>query len=199
MATAFSTWTDDDVADLIGAHPLAWIVSSGPAGFFATPAPLLADRDEKGRLVSLTGHLARSNPQVEALQDDGRALLLFLGPHSYVSPSWMTDRTQAPTWNYAVLRIEARVRLGAVSVDEALNRLSDAMEHGRPNAWSPAEMGKRFDRLSKGVVAFQADVERLDGRFKLGQDERQDVFSDIMAGLDDGDLTYWMRRFNPDR
>lgn len=204
MSHPFSTWTDADVADLIAAYPLAWIVSGGPAGFHATPAPLLADLDEEGRLVSLTGHLARSNSHVEALGQDGRALVLFTGPHGYVSPSWMADRTQAPTWNYAVLRIEAHIRFGIVSVEEALERLSDVMEAGRPNAWAPAEMGERYGRLSRGVVAFRAEILKLDGRFKLGQDEREDVYPDIMAGLGQaepgqGDLTDWMRRFNPAR
>lgn len=199
MTNLFSTWTDQDVADLIAAHPLAWIVSDGPAGFQATPAPLLADLDEAGRLRSLTGHLARSNPQVQALEQDGRALLLFTGPHGYVSPSWMADRTQAPTWNYAILRIEVRIRFGAASVEEALDRLSTAMEAQRPNAWSPTEMGERYHRLSRGVVGFRAEVVRLDGKFKLGQDERADVYPDIMAGLGQGELADWMTRFNPER
>lgn len=199
MTSPFEAWTNQDVADLIAANPLAWIVTHGASGFRATPAPLLADLDADGALVTLTGHLARSNPQVADLEADGRALLLFMGPHGYVSPSWMADRTQAPTWNYAVLRIAARVRFGAASVEEALERLSDAMEEGRPNAWSPAEMGERYGRLGRGVVAFRADVEHLDGRFKLGQDERDDVYADIMSGLGQGDLADWMTRFNPGR
>ena len=199
MIHPFSTWTDQDVADLIAAHPLAWIVSNGPTGFHATPLPLLADLDEEGRLVSLTGHMARSNPLVEVLERDGKALALFMGPHGYISPSWMSDRTQAPTWNYAVLRVEVRVRFGAVTVDEALDRLSSAMEVDRPKAWSPDEMGERLHRLGRGVVAFRAEVERLNGRFKLGQDERDDVYADIMTGLGPGDLADWMGRFNPDR
>jgi len=199
MSHPFSTWTDNDVADLIAAYPLAWIVSSGPVGFHATPLPLLADLDGEGRLVSLTGHMARSNPQVAALEQDARALALFMGPHGYISPSWMSDRTQAPTWNYAVLRIEVRIRFGAVTVDEALGRLSSAMEAHRSEGWSHDEMGERFRRLSRGVMTFRADVERLDGRFKLGQDERDDVYADILAGLAPGDLADWMRRFNPDR
>ena len=32
-----------DVAALIAAHPLAWIVSNGPGGFVSTPLPLLAE------------------------------------------------------------------------------------------------------------------------------------------------------------
>lgn len=199
MSPPFSTWTDKDVSDLIAAHPLAWLVSHGPLGFQATPLPLLADLDVEGRLVSLTGHMARSNPQIEALKHDARALALFMGPHGYISPSWMSDRTQAPTWNYAVLRIEVRVRLGAVTVDEALNRLSSAMESHRPEGWSPEEMGERLNRLSRGVMTFRADVDRLNGRFKLGQDERDDVYADSLAGLGPGELTGWMRRFNPDR
>jgi transcriptional regulator len=39
-------------------------------------------------------------------------------------------------------------------------------------------------------------------RFKLGQDERNDVFADIMTGLNQAgsaELHTWMREFNPGR
>jgi hypothetical protein len=44
-------------------------------------------------------------------------------------------------------------------------------------------MGERYHRLSRGVIAFQAAILESRPVFKLGQDERRDVFADIMAGL----------------
>ena len=63
-------------------------------------------------------------------------------------------------------------------------------------------MGERRDRLSANVVGFEARVIRANARFKLGQDERDDVFADILAGMStsgDAALVDWMRRFNPQR
>jgi transcriptional regulator len=73
------------------------------------------------------------------------------------------------------------------------------MEAGRPNPWSIAEMGERYARLRTAIVAFEAHVRRLEHRFKLGQDERPDVYTEILAHCDDAELARWMRRMNPGR
>jgi transcriptional regulator len=194
--------TPGDVLRLAETAPLAWMVSPDP--FAATPLPLRARTDAAGGLIRLDGHLARRNPQLEILRRHPVAWVLFLGPNGYVSPSWMADRTQAPTWNYAALAVRARLRLieDPAGVGASLQDLAGAHEAGRPRAWSPAEMGARFAALAQGVVAFEAEI--LDARpvFKLGQDERDDVYADILAGLQaDGAavLADWMRAANPGR
>src|SRR5262245_65314266 len=106
MATPFDRVANAELVDLIEAYPLAWVVSNGADGFAATPLPMMVDTDASGALVRLIGHFAKSNPQVADLERSPRALFLFQGPHAYISPSWISDRTWGPTWNYAVIRIE---------------------------------------------------------------------------------------------
>lgn len=192
----------DDLADLAATHPLAWLCSVGPSGLMATPLPLLLQRAADGRLLAVEGHLARTNPQVAALQAQPDALLLWMGVQGYVSPSWMADRTQAPTWNYASAQCRVHVRFDEGDVVPHLRTLVDAHEAGRPDAWSMDEMGARLHLLAPRVIGFRAEVVQLQERYKLGQDERDDVFADILAGLDAGGpsvLAAWMRRFNPGR
>src|SRR3989454_12436337 len=74
----------------------------------ATLLPMLPVEVD-GRLERLMGHFARSNPQVQLLQAQPRALILFLGVHGYISPSWTADRTQAPTWNYASAQFDTDI------------------------------------------------------------------------------------------
>lgn len=199
MAGTFERATNADIIALMRANPLAWVVSSGEGGFAATPLPLLAETDESGAVVRLVGHMARSNPQVPVLEAVPRALILFQGPQGYISPSWMPDRTWAPTWNYAVVRIEAEVRFLPGEADDALNRLVAFMEEGRPGAWSAAEMGPRYERIKSGIIAFHAEVHSVRPRFKLGQDERDEIFAASLPHIHDASLQQWMRRFNPGR
>jgi transcriptional regulator len=200
MAAPFDRVTAADIADLIAAYPLAWVVSqAGEGSPAATPLPLLAVAGDDGRIVKLIGHFARRNPQVALLEREPRALLLFEGPHGYVSPSWISDRTWAPTWNYAVIRIEADIRFDPELTDRALEDLVRRMEAGRPHAWSIADMGARYARLRSGIVAFEAHVRRLDHEFKLGQDERPEVYAEILAQVGDPELVGWMQRMNPER
>jgi transcriptional regulator len=112
-------------------------------------------------------------------------LIVFQGAHGYVSPSWLRDRTQAPTWNFSTVHYLADIVFdpGLDAAVAAVDQLSAAMEGADPNAWSPGEMGARHAALARGVIAFRARVVQTNAKFKLGQNERDDVLDDILDGL----------------
>jgi transcriptional regulator len=164
--------SEAQIDDLVCAFPFASMVSAHGDSFLATPLPFLLERN--GRQATLFGHFARSNPHVEAIAKRPDAIVIFLGPHGYISPSWFSDRTQAPTWNYAIVQFNVRIKLmdSPQEAKEAVERLVTAMERGRPNEWRSADMGDRYERLIPHVVAFSADVLSTNAKFKLGQNER---------------------------
>lgn len=194
-----------DVARLIERHPLAWVVSATPETFRSTLLPLrILERDADGGVSRLRGHFARSNKHLAILKENPRATALFLGAHGYVSPSWMRDRSQAPTWNYvsAQLQLELTFYEDPDRIGAALLDLVEGMEAGRPGRWRIEEMGQRYAGLARGVVAFDAKVLWAEPKYKLGQDEREDVYVDIVSGLEaEGarDLTDWMNLYNRGR
>ncbi len=189
------------VAALVRAQPFGWIVSGAGPDARATPLPLRSRLAPGGQVEALVGHFARRNPQVEALRQDPRALILMLGAHGYVSPSWMADRAQAPTWNYASAQFQVEIAFmdDGAALRAVLDDLIGAMEKDRPNPWSAAEMGERYASLSRGIIAFEARVLEARGVFKLGQDERDDVYVDILGGLEGSELADWMCVTNPGR
>jgi transcriptional regulator len=205
MAGKFEPRSPGQIVELIATSPLAWIVpAGGGAAPWATPLPLRAITDAEGAVIALDGHFARSNPQVEVLRRHPRALILVMGVQGYISPSWMRDRTQAPTWTYASAQFLTEIAFleGDDSVRASLDDLIGAMEAGRPGPWRAEEMGGRYAGLARRVIAFRARVVEARPVFKLGQDERDDVFADILAGLerdDRADLASWMREANPGR
>lgn len=199
--TLYAARSQEDLVALLAAQPLAWLVSAGGDDAASTPLPLRAGFDAEGRLVSLLGHFARRNPHVARLQRDPSAQVLVMGPHAYVSPSWLDDRTQAPTWNYASASFEVRVALlddvGAINAE--LDALVTQMEAGRDNAWHMSEMGERQARLAQGVLALRADILSVQATFKLGQDERRHDFNQIVEGLSkagESNVVSWMRAFD---
>jgi acetyl esterase/lipase/predicted FMN-binding regulatory protein PaiB len=200
----FQAVSPRDLPDLVAEQPLAWIVSGPGGALSATPLPVQLECDAEGRPVRLLGHFARSNPQWRAFAEDPRATVLLIGPHGYVSPSWFADRTRAPTWNYAtaIFEVDIELRDTAEDASRLLEHLADDLERGRPGAWRPQEMGERYFSLSKGVVGFHAHIRDVRAKFKLGQDERDDVFDDILRGLwntQHHGLAKWMRRFAGER
>jgi transcriptional regulator len=187
-----------DVADLIAAYPLAWIVSGGPEDFAATPLPLLAELDGEGGVASLFGHFARSNPQVASLERDPRATILFQGPQGYVSPTLVSNPQWGATWNYAVVRFQVDIAFLPEQTGEAVWRLAKAVEPDGPLAWTPAAMGPRYDALIQHIIAFRATARSSSARFKLGQDENRETFGEIVSGLENKELAAWMTRMARD-
>lgn len=200
----FAARSPQDVADLVQSHPLAWLVSAAPAGVIASAVPLLVTQASDGRVTRIEGHLPRAAPHAAALRADPLARLLWMGPNAYVSPSWMADRTQAPTWNFAAVQCRARIVFDdePAALRAHLEALVTRHEAGHARPWRVDETGVRYDGLAARIVAFHAEVLEWQERFKLGQDERDDVYADILRGLQGSgheDVEGWMRRFNPGR
>ncbi|HST45075.1 MAG TPA: FMN-binding negative transcriptional regulator [Luteimonas sp.] len=190
----------DDVVRLLGASPFAWLVSAGGDDAAFTPLPLRAGFDADGRLDALLGHMARRNPHVARLRRDPVAQALVMGPHAYMSPGWLDDRTRAPTWNYAAAVFDLRVEVleDDASIRAELDALVATMEAGRERPWRLDEMGGRYARIAPGVSALYMRIVAVRPTFKLGQDERRGDFDRMLVGLQhEGGhaLLDWMQAF----
>jgi transcriptional regulator len=194
----FERFDDVDVHAMITEYPLAW-VSARHDGAVASLLPLIGVYDEAGRLTELIGHLARSNPLYAALSATPDATLLFRGPEAYMSPEHAGLGDWAPTWNYAQLVIRAEIRFDAEQTADALDVLIDAMEHGRADPWTTAQMGPRYHGMLGAIIGFRVRVIDVHGKFKLAQDERPEVLRALLANHPDPAMRRWIRRFNADR
>jgi transcriptional regulator len=194
MTNPYRPRDPSDVAKLVEAYPLCWVVAGGSDRRLAAPLPLLAQTDPNGRVESLLGHMARANPLRSALESEPRATILCMGPQGYVSPRLVSNPTWGPTWNYAACRFEVVIHFVPDETDSALWRLAEALEGNGPGAWTPDRMGDRYDQLKERIIAFRAHVRESDPRFKLGQDESDVVFSDIVETLADRTLADWMKQ-----
>ncbi|WP_454798384.1 FMN-binding negative transcriptional regulator [Novosphingobium lindaniclasticum] len=198
MNESFAAYGPQDVRFLIERYPLAWVQSwAGGNEVQASLLPLVGEYDGQGHLTALIGHMARHNPLHRALRARSAAHVLFTGPQGYVSPEHAGLRDWAPTWNYVQLKITADLRFDDALTGPALEILIDEMERCRPEPWSKEELGGRYSRLADAIIGFRAEIRSCTGIFKLGQDERPEVLSHILASHPDPVLVEWMRRFNP--
>ena len=124
---------------------------------------------EKNETIVLDMHMARANPQWKEFFDD-EVMVVFTGPHAYVSPRWYEEKERVPTWNYTAVHAYGTVSL----VEDKKRKLANQralVEYMDPQ-WLP-----RFDALRKeymdnmldGIVNFEIKVTRLDTRWKLSQ------------------------------
>ena len=163
----------------------------------ATHLPLLV-KDE-GEHGLLEGHFARPNPHWQTLA--GReALVVFPGPHSYISPSNYVDQLSVPTWNY--ISIHAYGTLEPVEDERAKARLVEELiamhEPTYGDQWRGMSDGYRRSMLT-GIMGFRIPISRIEGKFKLSQNrpeaDRRNVRNKQAAGSDDErELARWMDR-----
>lgn len=165
---------EDDLAKLhalMCANSFAILVTQEHGTPLATHLPLLLDA-ERGPYGTLLGHMSRANSQWRAFLEGQQALAIFQGPHAYVSPSWyQPEAGNVPTWNYAAAHaygvpaiIEDEARVAAL-----LQRSVNTFEAGFERPWvldMPADL---LRAKIKGIVAFEMEITRLEGKFKLSQ------------------------------
>ncbi len=88
----------DVIHEAIRSNPFATLVTAGADGLVATHLPVILD-DAASPNGTLRAHVARANRQWHDF--DGEVLVIFSGPHAYISPSWYGDtQPSVPTWNY---------------------------------------------------------------------------------------------------
>jgi len=175
----------DVLHDLIREHSFGTLVSHGEAGMTASHLPFLL-REEDGGNGTLIGHMARANLQWQTFTSQSEVLVVFLGPHAYVSPSWYATELSVPTWNYAVVHAYGvpRVIEDPAAVRALLESTVDTYEAGLPNPWTVDRLPSEFvGKLAAAIVAFEIPIARLEGKFKLSQNRPEADRQGATAGL----------------
>ena len=195
------------MAEVMRAFDFALLVTAPDGVVQASHLPFLYDPDAGGD-GTLHAHMARANPQwrdFAKLAEAGQeALVIFQGPHSYISPTWYGgDTPQVPTWNYVAVHAYGLPRI----VDDPapkralLDRLVTTQEAGLADPWSTAGLTETYmEGMLRGLVAFEIPVTRLEAKAKLSQNKPTAQLAAATAVLEQaGDATAratgeWMRQ-----
>lgn len=163
----------------------------------ATHLPLVI-RDEGPHGV-LEGHFAKANPHWAALAGK-QTLVVFSGPHSYVSPALYDEELSVPTWNYIALHAWGTLQPveGEDASEPILKNLIAQHEPEYASRWNALPDGFRRSMLA-GIVGFRIAIERIEGKFKLSQNrsaaDRERIRSAEAAGTaGQQELATWMQR-----
>jgi transcriptional regulator len=175
---------------------------------FATHLPLVVH--DEGEHGLLEGHFALANPHWKWLTGC-ETLVVFSGPHSYVSPALYVERKSVPTWNYIAVHASGRLEIVEDERDDPaaaharkealLKNLIAANEPAYAEQWDELPIGYRIS-MTSGIVGFRIPITRIEGKFKLSQNrpeqDRRNVQAAHAAGTDDQRaLAEWMHRLEP--
>ena len=169
-------------------HSFATLISGAGDEPLVAHVPVLVD--EATNIVR--AHVARANPLWRDFAPEREVLIIFHGPHHYVSPNWYASHPSVPTWNYAVVHvsgfprvIEGRSKEDRGKIESMLRELVDENEAMLARPWELDLPADYMQRMIDGIVDFEIRVTRVTGKFKLSQNRPPTDRSNVIAVLQD--------------
>ncbi len=157
--------------DFIDDFSFAELVTAAP-GIRITHIPMRLDRN-RGTYGTICGHVSRQNPQSRCIEAGKDGVAVFRGPHAYISPTWYAKMGTVPTWNFATVHASGKLRPipDKKALHELLAQLIAKYEDYRTSAYDFSKVpASHVESLMDGILGFEMEVERLEGKFKLGQE-----------------------------
>lgn len=201
IAKRFEAENLEQVGEQINAIRFGTLVHHDGETYDATPVPWVATRE--GNALLLWGHLANANPLLDRFRLSSGALVTFTGANGYLSPRGLPTPRGAPTWNYIAVHVHGSCELlDERETEIAVEKLVAAMEKDRPDPWQSSEMESRREQLLRYVTGVCIRAEKLEAKFKLGQNESDIDLPAILCNIErEGrrDLAAMMREANRER
>lgn len=174
----YSVTEPEVLFDLMRQFSFASLVSVHEGKPFATHLPFVV-YPERNLLVS---HLARANPQWTSFAQNEEVLVIFQGDHSFISPTWYEKHPSVPTWNYMTVHVYGRVQ--TIEEPTKVKTLLHDLVLQYERQWKMEELAEDYLRgMMKGIVAFQIEITRLEGKFKLSQNRSRADQERVVAAL----------------
>ncbi|MCZ8536846.1 FMN-binding negative transcriptional regulator [Paenisporosarcina quisquiliarum] len=187
-----------EINEVIEAYGFATLTSLHEGSLTATQLPLLLSEDK----TELIGHFAKGNKQWTDIEDQ-QVLVVFQGPHCYISPSWYETQNTVPTWNYVTVQVAGKVKL----LKEDDSRLWQSMvalteKYEEPtSAYNLLDVDPSYiSSLSKGVVGFTISIDKVEGKAKLSQNHPKERVERVVERLrnmnksDEKAIARWMEK-----
>lgn len=188
----------DLLLEVMRQYSFASLISNRDGLPFASHLPLSVYKD--GANLRIDGHFARANPHWSALEADPRAMVIFQGPHSYVSPTLYQSNNRVPTWNYIAVHAVGKVALdhSAAGKTKMLRALITQNEPAYLAQFETLEQ-KYLDGMLNAIIGFSIVVESVEGKFKLGQHRLADDKPELRQQHEEGgenqrQIAQWMQR-----
>ncbi|MGH7144030.1 MAG: FMN-binding negative transcriptional regulator [Planctomycetota bacterium] len=166
----------------VQAHSFAVLCTAAADGeLAATHLPVLY---QAGAPEYFLGHLARANPQGRL--NGAAGLLIFSGPHGFISPTWYAAPHTVPTWNYEAVHVTGRLEFFDAAADlmALVEQLTAVYEAARTPPWRPDWSDPALRKMLSAIVGFRLHVTRWEGKAKLSQNQPLERRERVIAALE---------------
>lgn len=192
--------------EIMQAHGWALLVTIGADGVPTASHLALLWQDDGSAHGHLIGHMARANAHWKLFERAPESMIMFWGPHSYVSPTWYAPGPKVPTWNYVTVHAYGRPEIidDTKDVLGVLAKLTETYEGSGPDAWTLDRLPPGNAEMQiRGIVAFRIPLTRIEAKAKLSQNRELEDRHRVIAKLEASDsqeaqaTALWMKKVLP--
>jgi len=173
-----------EILDFIQKNSFATFYAQVDGRPWATHIPVFLEGKPDGKFL-LHGHIAKANSQWKHLAEAEEVLVVFQGPHAYISSSWYTHEN-VPTWNYLSVHVYGKARL--IEGEELMHHLKslvDKHESGRPNRVQVETMTPSYlEGQIRALVGFEIEIKEIHASAKLSQNRDDENHERIVQQLE---------------
>lgn len=179
----FATEDSEYILDFINNHPFAIMVSRGER-LIATHIPILIEENEDE--LRLYGHLANHNDQHKYLEAGAEVLLIFSGPHGYISSSWY-KKADISTWNYAAVHINATLKIQSTEeLEDSLKKLVHRFESNQEDPLLYEDLPSDIvESHLPRITGFWLNPVKIEAISKMSQNQPEENVSSILEHLNE--------------
>ncbi|MEC1615482.1 FMN-binding negative transcriptional regulator [Bacillus mojavensis] len=172
----------DDIWDFVQNNSFGTIVTTAQGKPIATHLPLQLMKE--GDTYYITGHIAYGNPQWRTFEACEEVLVMFQGPHAYISSSWY-EKENVPTWNYQAVHVYGTASI--LNEEELKHDLTMLLQKYEKHRKNPVLWDKLSPQLLesqlKGIVGFKMKVGEIQASYKLSQNRNKKDYMNIIDQL----------------
>jgi transcriptional regulator len=175
--------------DAIRKYGFGTLVTFSGQELEASHLPLLLD-PKPVPFGTVLGHMARANPQWQRIKPGIEVLAIFLGPNTYITPSWYPTKQQngkvVPTWNYLAIHAYGTLSLfdDPAELRAHVSMMTDTHESPRAAPWALNDAPESFVQgMLRAIVGFKLRITRLEGKWKMSQNRPGQDVTGVLEGL----------------
>ncbi len=185
----FTETNEDVVFEFMQQNSFVNIVGSDGEYPVAAHVPVIIKKE--GEKIILTGHVMKHTSHYKAFAENENVLVIFNGPHSYVSASWYVKKEVASTWNYIDVQARGKIKFcDTERTKEIIRGLTNHYESEGSDAAFDKLPTEYVDRLVKAIIGFTIDISSIENVFKLSQNHnlhtRQNIIEKLSTSTDAG-------------
>jgi len=162
LPTVYEVTDNEKLCSFIESNNFADLVTYNNGELCSNKVPFFFEKETN----LLYGHFGQTNPQLVDIKESGDVLVIFSGPHAYISPRWYESDHMVPTWNFQSVQVRGKASIiDEDSLTDVLRKLSQFQESVNDAPWSMEEVENgKLESMKKMIVGFKIEI--VDVKFK---------------------------------